>query len=156
MSDTPIKRYLDDLAVGMRFKSSTLTVTAADIIAFGKQFDPQPFHIDVVAAKTSVFGGLAASGWHTAALTMKLFVESELQFAGGAVGAGIEVLEWPHPVRPGDTLHLDIEVLLVRESKTKPTQGIVMVRTTTLNQHNQVVQILQPKMVARKRPAEVS
>ena len=156
MSDTPIKRYLDDLAVGMRFKSSTLTVTAADIIAFGKQFDPQPFHIDVVAAKTSVFGGLAASGWHTAALTMKLFVESELQFAGGAVGAGIEVLEWPHPVRPGDTLHLDIEVLLVRESKTKPTQGIVMVRTTTLNQHNQVVQILQPKMVAKKRPARVS
>ncbi len=147
--------YLEDIAVGMRFKSSSVTVTEADIVAFGRQFDPQPFHTDPVAAKDSVFHGLAASGWHTAALTMRLFVESEFRIAGGLLGAGVEVLDWPRPVRPGDTLHVIVEVLSVRESKTRPTQGMVVVRSTTINQHGEVVQNLQPKMVVRKRTAGV-
>ncbi|MEP6779843.1 MAG: MaoC family dehydratase [Gemmatimonadaceae bacterium] len=153
-NDSRTKLYLDDIVVGMTFKSHTVTVSESDIIAFAKQFDPQPFHTDPVAAVHSVFHGLCASGWHTAALTMRLFVDSEFQIAGGLLGAGIEVLEWPKPVRPGDTLHVQIEVLSVRESKTKPGQGMVTVRTVTLNQHGEAVQNLQPKMVVRKRPAE--
>ncbi|MEP6766263.1 MAG: MaoC family dehydratase [Gemmatimonadaceae bacterium] len=153
-NDSSTKLYLDDITVGMKFKSPSVTVSEADIIAFGKQFDPQPFHTDPVAAVTSMFNGLCASGWHTAALTMRLFVTSELQIAGGMIGAGIEVLEWPKPVRPGDTLHADIEVISVRESKTRPGQGLVTVRTLTINQHGEVVQNLQPKVVVRKRPVE--
>ena len=153
-SDSRTKLYLDDITVGMKFKSHTVTVSESDIITFAKQFDPQPFHTDPVAAVNSVFHGLCASGWHTAALTMRLFVDSEFQIAGGLLGAGIDVLEWPKPVRPGDTLHVQIEVLSVRESKTKPGQGMVMVRTVTLNQHGEAVQNLQPKMVVRKRSVE--
>ena len=148
--------YLDDITVGMRFKSSNLTVSEADIIAFGRQFDPQPFHTDPAAATDSVFQGLAASGWHTAALTMRLFVESDFRIAGGLLGAGVEALDWPRPVRPGDTLHVEVEVLSVRESRTRPEQGMVVVRSMTINQHGEVVQNLQPKMVVRKRIADAA
>jgi acyl dehydratase len=129
-----------------------VTVSEADIIAFGKQFDPQPFHTDPEAARTSIFNGLAASGWHTAALTMRLFVDSEPHPVGGLLGAGVERLEWPRPVRPGDTLHLEAEVLSVRASRTRPTKGMVVVRAVTLNQHGEPVQIFQPKMMVPKRP----
>lgn len=131
--------------------SKSVSVSETEIIAFATQFDPQPFHTDPVAAKDTVFGGLVASGWHTAALTMRLFVESDLDPAGGLVGAGAEVLDWPRPVRPGDTLHVEVEVLSVRESKTRPTQGMIVVRAVTVNQNGDPVQIFQPKMVVRKR-----
>src|SRR5438552_3575897 len=106
--------YLEDFEVGDRFTSATTTVSEADIVAFGKQFDPQPFHTDPVAARTSIFGGLAASGWHTAALTMRMFVDSDFKPVGGLLGAGIELLEWPRPVRAGDVLHVEAEVVGVR------------------------------------------
>ena len=152
MNQTPQLRYLEDIEVGMRFGSSLYAVTEKEIIAFATQYDPQPFHMDRLAAGESMFHGLAASGWHTASMTMRLFVTSEFRVAGGAIGAGIEVLEWPRPVHPGDTLHLDIEVLSVRASKTRPTRGIVVVRNLTLNQHDEVVQVLQPKLFIPKRP----
>ena len=148
--------YLEDFVVGMRFVSESLTVTEAEIIAFGKAFDPQPFHTDPVAAENTVFRGLCASGWHTAALTMRLFVQSELGPAGGLVGAGVERLEWPKPVRPGDTLHVEFEVLTVRPSITKPTQGMVTLQSRTLNQHGEVVQIFEPKCVVQRRTANSS
>jgi acyl dehydratase len=146
--------YLDDYKVGDRFSSHTVTVSADEIIAFGRLYDPQPFHTDIEAAKTSVFHGLAASGWHTAALTMRLFVESMHKPAGGLLGAGVEVLDWPLPVRPGDTLHIEGEVIAARQSRTKPTQGIVTVRALTINQNGDAVQIFQPKMIVPVRPAK--
>lgn len=152
MSANASPRYLEDFVVGQRFVSASVTVTEADIIAFGKQFDPQPFHTDPVAAQHTVFRGLAASGWHTAALTMRMFVESDLHPAGGLIGAGVEALDWPRPVRAGDTLHLEAEVVSVRQSKTRPAQGMIVVRAVTLNQHGEPVQVIQPKMVVPRRP----
>ena len=153
MTNDALPRYLEDFTVGQRFVSASITVTEADIIAFAQQFDPQPFHTDPVAAPHTVFRGLVASGWHTAALTMRMFVESNLNPAGGLLGAGVEALEWPRPVRPGDTLHVETEVVSVRESKTRPTQGMIVVRAETINQHGEPVQIFQPKMVVPKRPS---
>ena len=105
------------------------------------EFDPQPFHLDEEAAQHTIFKGLAASGWHTAALTMRLLVESEVKPAGGLVGAGFDEFRWPRPVRPGDELHIESEVLEVRPSKSRPTQGMIKVRITTLNQNDEPVQI---------------
>src|SRR3954471_14779842 len=123
--------YLEDLEVGRRFTSATHAIDEAQIKAFAAQFDPQPFHLDEAAAKTTMFGGLAASGWHTAALTMPLSIESQLTPAGGIIGAGFEELRWPLPVRPGDELHVDFEILEVRPSKSRPNQGLVKMRMTT-------------------------
>ncbi|MEO7997742.1 MAG: MaoC family dehydratase [Gemmatimonadaceae bacterium] len=147
----PTPCYLEDFVVGERFISDFLVVSEAEIIAFAKKFDPQPFHTDPVAAVNTALHGLAASGWHTAAMTMSLFVASGPKPAGGLIGAGVEALEWPIPVRPGDTLHLESEVISIRESRTKPA-GIVTVRATTLNQHGNTVQIFQPKLFIPKRP----
>ena len=122
-------------------------------IDFAADFDPQPFHLDEDAARDSFFGGLAASGWHTAALTMRLLVESELKPAGGIVGAGFDEFRWPRPVRPGDELHLESEVLEVRPSKSRPEQGLVKLRTTTLNQNGEAVQISVGNLVVPRRPA---
>ena len=127
-------RYLEDFAVGQKFGSGRLRIDEERIKSFAREFDPQPFHLDEAAARHSIFQGLAASGWHTAALTMRLLVEGELKPAGGIIGAGFEEFRWPRPVRPGDELHLESEVLEVRPSKSRPTQGLVKVRTTTLNQ----------------------
>jgi acyl dehydratase len=127
-------------------------VTADDIITFATQFDPQPFHTDPDAAATSVFGGLVASGWHTAAISMSLFVTSEFNPAGGLIGAGVEMLEWPRPVRPGDTLTVETVVLSTRPSRTQPQQGMLTVRSTTLNQQREAVQIFVPKMIVQRRP----
>ncbi|MFT4194535.1 MaoC family dehydratase [Ottowia sp.] len=134
--------YLDDIASGQRFNGTTrIRIEEDRIKTFAAEFDPQPFHLDEAAAAASVFRGLAASGWHTAAVTMRLLVDSEFKPAGGIVGAGFDELRWPRPLRPGDELHVESEVLEVRQSKSRPDQGMVKLRTTTLNQDGEAVQI---------------
>src|SRR6202521_363329 len=148
-----MQRYLEDFAVGQIFGSGRLRIDAEGIKAFAAEFDPQSFHLDEEAARDTIFRGLAASGWHTAALTMRLLVESELKPAGGIVGAGFDEFRWPRPVRPGDELHLESEVLEVRPSKSRPEQGLVKVRTTTLNQNDEPVQVSVGNLVVPRRPA---
>jgi acyl dehydratase len=143
--------YLDDFRPGQKYGSGTLRVEAADIKAFAAQFDPQPFHLDEAAASRGFFQGLAASGWHTAALTMKLLVGGEMRIAGGVIGAGIEEFRWPRPVRPGDELRVESEILEVRPSKSRPTQGLMKVRTTTLNQRGEAVQEFVGTLVVPRR-----
>ena len=146
-------RFLEDFAAGQKFASGRLRVEAARVKSFAAEFDPQPFHMDEQAARASLFGGLAASGWHTAAMTMRLLVESDLEPAGGIVGAGFDEFRWPRPVRPGDELHLEIEVLEVRPSKSRPQQGLVKIRTTTLNQNGEPVQVSVGNLVVPRRKA---
>jgi acyl dehydratase len=143
--------YLDDLQVGQRFSSASITIDTAAIKKFAADYDPQPFHLDEVAAEKSIFKGLAASGWHTASISMRLIVESA-PLAGGLVGAGGEVT-WPRPVRPGDTLHVESEVVEIIPSKSRPDRGIAVVRSQTLNQHGEVVQLLTSKLMVPKCPA---
>ena len=145
------EKYLEDFAAGQKYGSKKIKVEKDRIKSFAAEFDPQPFHLDEDAARRSIFGGLAASGWHTAALTMRLFVESEFRPAGGIIGAGFDEFRWPLPVRPGDELHLAIEVLEVRPSKSRPAQGLVKVRITTLNQKNEAVQINVGNLVVPRR-----
>jgi len=145
------ERYLEDFAVGQTFGSGRLRIDKERIKAFAAEFDPQPFHLDEQAARTTIFRGLAASGWHTAALTMRLLVEGELRPAGGIVGAGFDEFRWPRPVRPDDELHLESEVLEVRPSKSRPEQGLIKVRTTTLNQSGEAVQVLVANLVVPRR-----
>jgi len=144
-------RYLEDFEAGQKFTSGRLRVDPARIKAFAAEFDPQPFHLDDAAARGSIFGGLAASGWHTAAMTMRLLVESELKPAGGIVGAGFDEFRWPRPVRPGDELHLEIEVMEVRASKSRPGQGLIKVKTTTLNQRGEPVQVSIGNLIVPRR-----
>ena len=136
------ERYLEDYAVGQRFRSGRLRIDKDRIKTFGAEFDPQPFHLDEEAARATIFGELAASGWHTAAVTMRLLIESDLKPAGGIVGAGADEFRWPRPVRPGDELRIESEVLEVRPSRSRPEQGLIKVRTTTLNQNDEAVQII--------------
>jgi len=146
--------HLEDFAPGQRYAGSArLRVEADRVKSFAAEFDPQPFHLDEAAAAQSLFGGLAASGWHTAAMTMRLLVQSELQPAGGIIGAGFDELQWPRPVRPGDELRVEVEVLEVRASKSRPQQGIVKMRTTTLNQRNEPVQVSVGNLVVPRRAA---
>ena len=145
------EHYLEDLAVGQVFGSERLRIDEEQILRFAGEFDPQPFHLDAQAACQTIFGGLAASGWHTAALTMRLLVDSPFKPAGGIVGAGIEELRWPRPVRPGDELRVESEVLEVRESRSRPEQGMIKVRTTTLNQHGEAVQVFVGNLVVRRK-----
>ena len=147
------ERYLEDFAVGQVFGSGRLVVDEERIKSFAAEFDPQPLHLDEEGARNTIFRGLAASGWHTAALTMRLLVESDLKPAGGIVGAGFDEFRWPRPVRPGDELRLESEVLEVRPSKSRPEQGLIKVRTTTLNQNADAVQILIANLVVPRRPA---
>jgi len=145
-------RYLEDFSVGQKFGGAQrVRVDAARIKSFAAEFDPQPFHLDENAAKSSIFRGLAASGWHTAAMTMKLLVASDLQPAGGIVGAGFDEFRWPLPVRPGDELRVEVEVLEVRESKSRPDLGVIKIRTTTLNQNGQAVQVNVGNLMVPKR-----
>lgn len=143
--------YLDDLHVGQQFTSGTHQMNADRMKAFAAEFDPQPFHLDERAAQDSIFRGLAASGWHTAAVTMQLTVKGGLQIAGGLIGLGGEI-DWPRPTRAGDTLHVESEILEILPSRSKPNQGVVKVRSTTLNQHGQAVQIFTAKLLVPKRP----
>ena len=147
-------RYLEDFAAGQKFGSGRLRIEKERIKSFAAEFDPQPFHLVEAASSGTIFRGLAASGWHTAALTMRLLVESELKPAGGIVGAGFDEFRWPRPVRPGDELHLESEVLEVRPSKTRPEQGLIKVRTTTLNQNGETVQISVGNLVVPRRPRQ--
>ena len=146
-------KYLEDFAAGQSYRSGRLRVEEQRVKSFAAEFDPQPFHLDADAARGSIFGGLAASGWHTAAMTMRLLVESEFKPAGGIIGAGFDEFRWPAPVRPGDELHLDIEVLEVRPSKSRPSQGMVKVRTTTRNQKGEAVQVSVGNLVVPRRLA---
>jgi acyl dehydratase len=147
-------RYLEDFAAGQKFGSGRLRVDAERIKSFAAEFDPQPFHLDEATARDTFFRGLAASGWHTAAMTMRLLVESELKPAGGIVGGGFDEFRWPKPVRPGDELHLEIEVLEVRPSKSRPEQGLIKVKVTTLNQNGEAVQMNIGNLVVPRRPAK--
>lgn len=149
---TEARIYLDDLKPGMRYTTGHLIVTAEQIKSFADQFDPQPFHLDEAAAADSLFEGLAASGWHTASLSMRLMVTSGIPFAGGMIGAGVEV-NWPAPTRPGDELHVAMEVQDVVPSRSKPDRGMVVVRSETINQEGQVVQVMTAKLIAFRRPA---
>ncbi len=144
-------QYLEDFAVGQTFNSRRLRIDTEQIKTFAAAFDPQPFHLDEAAARDTLFRGLAASEWHTAAITMRLLVESDLTPAGGIVGAGFDECRWPRPVRPGDELRVESEVLEVRPSQSRPDQGLLKVRTTTLNQHGEAVQVLIGNLVVRRR-----
>lgn len=144
--------YLDDLSVGDRFTSGEHALDAAQIVAFAAQFDPQPFHTDPDAAEATFFRGLAASGWHTAALTMKLLVESGLPLAEGVIGSGGE-LQWPQPTRPDDVLHVEAEILEIVPSRSKPGRAMVQARCETKNQRGEVLQRFTPKLVVVARAA---
>jgi len=143
--------YLEDFSVGQRFVSTTHQIDADQIKAFAVRFDPQPFHTDEAAAQAGFFHGLAASGWHTAAITMSLLVKSGMPIAGGLIGAGGEI-EWPRPTRPGDVLQVESEVLAVTPSRSKPERGMITVRSETRNQNGEVVQLLTSRMIVWRRP----
>lgn len=147
-------RYLEDFELGHKFVSGRLSVEPERIKSFAGEFDPQPFHLNEDSARDSFFNGLAASGWHTAALTMRLLVESDFKPAGGIIGAGFDEMRWPRPVRPGDELHVESEVLEVRPSKSRPDQGLIKVRTTTLNQNNEPVQVFVGTLIVLRRPKQ--
>jgi acyl dehydratase len=142
--------YLEDFHVGQRFTSATQVMDAEAIKAFARQFDPQPFHLDEAAAKETFFGGLVASGWHTAAVTMRLQVESGLPIAGGMIGIGGE-MSWPRPTRPGDILRVVSDILEVTPSRSRPDRGTVRVRSETSNQRDEVVQILDARLLVPRR-----
>lgn len=144
--------YLDDLKVGQAFISPTHAVDAAQIKSFAREFDPQPFHLDEAAAKNTFFGGLAASGWHTAAITMKLLTSTQPGIAGGLIGAGAEI-SWPRPTRPDDVLQVTSEILEVTPSRSRPERGMATMRSVTRNQRGEVLQILTSKLVVPRRPA---
>ena len=142
--------YLDDLSVGQTFTSGTQTVSAAEIKEFAKRYDPQPFHLDEEAAKATLFAGLAASGWHTMAMTMRLNVDGGLPLAGGIIGAGGEI-SWPRPTRPGDVLQVFSVVEEITPSRSRPDRGMVKVRSETRNQRGEVVQVLIGKLIVPRR-----
>ncbi len=143
--------YLEDLQVGQKFASGTYVMEAARIKEFAAEFDPQPFHLDERAAQASIFKGLAASGWHTAAVAMRLLVTGGLPFANGIVGLGGEIA-WPRPTRPGDILHVESEIVEITPSRSKPHQGIVTVRSTMFNQNGEAVYLLTAKLLVLRRP----
>jgi acyl dehydratase len=148
--DAEPRLYLEDLRVGQRFTSESHVVDESQIRAFATEFDPQPFHLDERAARASLFGGLAASGWHTAAITMRLLVEGGLPLEGGILGAGGEI-SWPKPTRPGDVLRVESEVLEIRPSRSRPDRGMATVRSDTRNQQDEVVQTLVARLVVPRR-----
>lgn len=145
--------YLEDLEVGQRFRTADYPLDEASIKAFALQFDPQPFHLDNEAAERSFFAGLAASGWHTAAITMNLIVTSGPPLGWGVPGAGGEIT-WPRPTRPRDVLHVECEIMEIRPSRTKADRGIVLIRNETKNQNDEIVQIFMAKVVVPTRPID--
>jgi acyl dehydratase len=151
-ADKQERLFLDDLSVGQTFTSASHVLDVGQIKRFAGEFDPQPFHLDEDTAAKSLFAGLAASGWHTAALTMRLLVGGGAPIAGGIVGASVEIA-WPKPTRPGDELHVVSEVTEIVPSRSKPDQGIVVLRSETRNQRDEVVQVLTSKLVVPRRPS---
>jgi len=146
------KRFLEDFAVGQTFGGSErMRIDAARIKTFAAEFDPQPFHLEETAANGTIFKGVSANGLDTATMTMRLLVESDLKPEGGIVGAGFDEFRWPRPVRPGDELRVESEVLEVRPSKSRPDQGLIKVKTTTLNQNGEAVQISIGNLIVPRR-----
>ena len=135
--------YMEDFAPGQKYTAGPVTITEEEIIAYGKQFDPQDFHTDPVRAKDTVVGELIASGWHTAGLTMRMIFDAFPQMKGGMIGRSVEKVEWPRPVRPGDRLFLDCEILDVRASKSNPQRGIIRVKCLTLNQRRETAMTME-------------
>ena len=144
------QRYFEDLKVGDRFKSQTYKVSEERIISFAREFDPQPFHLDRKVAEQSMFKQLFASGWHTAAITMRLFVQT-LNFAEGAIGLGVDELRWPNAVKPGDELQVEIEIIDLRMSHSKPSHGVVRLRYVTTDQRGEIVQTMFASALIRRR-----
>ena len=144
------EHYFDDLKVGDRFKSEPLEVTEKQVIEFAHKFDPQMFHLTRKSAERTIFKGLVASGWHTAATTMRLIVQT-LNFAEGAIGLGVDELRWPNPVRPGDTLKVETEIVDVRPSRSKPSYGIIRLRNITTNQRSEIVQTMTASAMVPRR-----
>ena len=149
------QRYFEDLKAGDRFKSGTYKVTEEQIVSFAREFDPQPFHLDPAVACQTMFKGLIASGWHTAAITMRLFVQT-LNFAEGAIGLGVDELRWPNAVRPGDVLQVETEIVDLRESRSKPSHGIVRIRNVTTNQRGEVVQTMFASALVLRRSDRIT
>jgi acyl dehydratase len=145
---TPL--YFEDIAVGALFAGGARRVTAEEIKSFAGEYDPQPFHTDEVAAKNTFFEGLAASGWHTAAITMRLLADFGPPIAGGLIGGAAEI-SWPQPTRPGDVLHVESEIIDMKPSRSRPERGMVIMRSETKNQRGEVVQILTAKLVVPRR-----
>ncbi len=148
--------YWEDLQVGANFGTATHTVTVEEIVAFARQYDPQPFHLDTEAAKASLFGEQVASGWHTAAISMRLMVQGEMQVVGGVVGHVMEELRFPRPVRPGDTLRVVQEVEAKEEFPGRPGHGRLKLRCRTYNQHGKIVQDLTAHLIVPRRPTAAS
>jgi acyl dehydratase len=146
----PTRLYLDDLHVGRRFASGTYLMDEARIKAFAAEFDPQPFHLDEAAAQASVFKGLAASGWHTAAVAMRLLTTGGLPLADGIIGLGGEIA-WPKPTRPGDVVRLESEIVDITPSRSRPHQGIVAVRSTMFNQNGDAIYVFTAKLLVSRR-----
>jgi len=149
------QRYFEDLKAGDRFKSGTYKVTEEQIVSFAREFDPQPFHLDPAVARQTMFESLIASGWHTAAITMRLFVQT-LNFAEGAIGLGVDELRWPNAVRPGDVLQVETEIVDLRESRSKPSHGIVRIRNVTTNQRGEVVQTMFASALVLRRSDRIT
>jgi acyl dehydratase len=145
-------RYFEDVKVGDRFHTGEHTMTTAEIIAFGRQYDPQPFHTDEAAARQTLFGRLVASGWHTAAVSMRLMVLGDMQLDGGVIGQGVESLRWPRPVLPDDRLRVELEVLEMRDAPGRPDSGVIRLRCRTLNQHGKPVQDMTASLLIARRP----
>jgi acyl dehydratase len=139
-------RHLEDLAVGDRTRTASEVVTEADIIAFAKRFDPQPMHVDPATAVNGPLGRLAASGWHTAAIVMRLMVDAKLLGGAPLLGLGVDEIRWPNPVIPGDTITAEIEIMSITPSRSMPSHGIVRIRVTAKNQNGDVVLIMFPKL----------
>src|ERR1700736_3375322 len=144
------QRYFEDVKAGERFKSATYQISEEQIINFAREFDPQPFHLDKAVARQTMFEGLIASGWHTAAITMRLFVQT-LNFAEGAIGLGVDELRWPNAVKPNDVLQVETEIVDVRESRSKPTHGVVRLRYVTTNQRSEIVQTMFASALVLRR-----
>jgi len=144
------QRFFEDLKKGDRFKSRTDNVSEEQIISFAREFDPQPFHLDSAVARQTMFQGLIASGWHTAAITMRLFVQT-LNFAEGVIGLGVDELRWPNAVRPGDALQVETEIIDLRVSRSKPSHGIVRLRNVTVNQRGEIVQTMSASALVLRR-----
>ena len=149
------QRYFEDLKVGDRFRSGTYKVTEEQIVSFAREFDPQPFHLDPAVARQTMFKGLIASGWHTAAITMRLFVQT-LNFTEGAIGLGVDELRWPNALRPGDVLQVETEIVDLRESRSKPSHGIVRIRNVTTNQRGEVVQTMFASALVLRRSDRIT
>lgn len=145
------ERYFDDLKVGDRFQSEPLVVREHELIEFAHKFDPQMFHLNRKSAERTIFKGLIASGWHTAAMTMRLFVQT-LNFTEGAIGLGVDELRWPNAVRPGDVLRVETEIVDLRPSRSKPSHGIVRLRNVTTNQRGEIVQTMTASAMIPQRP----